>query len=100
MMDEVSTSESPHAHPRNRSGCGAALCPVADAERALLQADRVLGSPRQWQSVARLFAADTGRRRLSSAPPAQLPALLHSLELQELAVLASGDPSTLVLAAG
>lgn len=66
---------------------------LPDAERALLKADRVLGSTRQWQTVAHLFAADAGEQRFIELPPlAQLPELLRNLKVQELAVLASGDP--------
>lgn len=66
---------------------------LPDAERALLAADRVLGSTRQWQTVAHLFAEDGARERFIELPPlGQLDALLQGLEVQSLAVLASGDP--------
>lgn len=67
------------------------LLPAAEA--ALLSADRVLGSPRQWQAVAHLFAGAGAEQRFVPLPAlAQLPGLLDGLDVDELAVLASGDP--------
>ena len=63
--------------------------PEPSAVRALQQAELVIGSQRQLDTVTHLL----GDQQISVLPPLKaLPALLNASDAKNIAVLASGDP--------